>query len=91
MQILTLQLLKTTPPPETKLILGHSIDCFNGLFDNQPVVRDGLISSFHNGIVVNELEIWSDVEIDRQFEIDSEVIIAAALKHLRDKSDLFKL
>ena len=50
--------------PDTNYVLGHSRLITNGLFDNQPVVRDGLIL-FHNGIVVNDKYIWSSIGIDR--------------------------
>jgi len=66
---------------DTKVIMGHSRLITNGLSDNQPVVRDG-ISLIHNGIIVNEAEIWSKVSVDRMFKIDSEAILAIVIENL---------
>lgn len=63
------------------VVLGHSRLITNGLADNQPVVRDGL-AVLHNGIVVNHKSIWNDLKIQRQLEIDTEVIAAIAIQHL---------
>lgn len=71
----------------SNIIFGHSRLITNGLFDNQPVVRDEIIL-VHNGIIVNEDEIWKNVNVKRQFEIDSETIIALALDHLSKGKDL---
>lgn len=65
----------------TKVILGHSRLITNGLSDNQPVVRDG-ICLIHNGIIVNEDEVWGQLDIERKFQIDSETIIGVTLQHL---------
>ncbi len=65
----------------TDVVMGHSRLITNGLGDNQPVVRDGLIL-IHNGIVVNEDEVWSSVSIPRELQIDSEAIIAVAIEAL---------
>ena len=59
----------------SQLVMGHSRLITNGLSDNQPVVRDGLCL-IHNGIIVNDEEIWRDIDVERKFEIDSEAIIA---------------
>ena len=75
------KLLSKTSLTNSNLIFGHSRLITNGLFDNQPVVRDEIIL-IHNGIVVNEKEIWESIDIKRRFEIDSETIIALALNHL---------
>ncbi|MBP6754791.1 MAG: glucosamine 6-phosphate synthetase [Bacteroidia bacterium] len=71
----------------SNIIFGHSRLITNGLFDNQPVVRDEIIL-VHNGIIVNEDEIWKNINVKRQFEIDSETIIALALDHLSKGKDL---
>ncbi len=72
---------------ETKFIMGHSRLITNGLSDNQPVVRDGLIL-IHNGIIVNDSKIWEDISIDRKFEIDSEAIIGLALNFLKEGGEI---
>ena len=72
---------------KTSVVMGHSRLITNGLSDNQPVVRNG-ICLIHNGIVVNDEQIWKDLDIPRQFQIDSEVIIAIAMKHLKEGGEL---
>jgi hypothetical protein len=63
--------------------MGHSRLITNGLGDNQPVMRDGIIV-LHNGIVVNDEDFWKKSKKRRFFEIDSEVIAAAAAQHLEN-------
>jgi asparagine synthetase B (glutamine-hydrolysing) len=72
--------------------MGHSRLVTNGsqLNDenNQPVVKDGVIG-VHNGIIVNESELWSRYQdIRRTYEIDTEVMLALIRKHLRDCGDI---
>lgn len=59
------------------LVMGHSRLITNGLGDNQPVVRNDVIV-IHNGIIVNDKEIWESTGLERKLEIDSEVIAALA-------------
>lgn len=75
------RLLNQLSPMETSVALGHSRLITNGLADNQPVVLDG-VAVLHNGIVVNHESIWNDLKIERQLEIDTEVIAAIALQHI---------
>lgn len=63
------------------IVLGHSRLITNGLSDNQPVIRDNIFT-IHNGIIINENEIWNQISIKRQYTIDSEVIVALALEFL---------
>jgi hypothetical protein len=70
--------------------MGHSRLITNGLLDNQPVVRNDLVL-IHNGIVVNDQQIWRELEVDRQFEIDSEVILGLALQHLKEGGEVVGL
>lgn len=58
----------------------------NGLSDNQPVVRGG-ICVIHNGIIVNDAEVWNHIKPTRALEIDSEVIAAIAEQHLDESGD----
>lgn len=76
-------LLKKQGNIESSFVIGHSRLITNGLTDNQPVVRDGVVV-IHNGIVVNEESIWESIPIERKFEIDSEVIAALAIKYIDD-------
>jgi hypothetical protein len=63
------------------LVMGHSRLITNGLADNQPVYRDG-VCVIHNGIVVNDSALWSQVEKPRHQEIDTEIIAAIVAEHL---------
>jgi glucosamine--fructose-6-phosphate aminotransferase (isomerizing) len=76
-----------TAPQSTFAVMGHSRLVTNGsqLRDenNQPVVKDGIIG-IHNGIIVNENEIWSaHPEMKRAYEIDTEVMLALVRNYLR--------
>lgn len=75
------RLLKTVNVQDFNAIFGHSRLITNGLADNQPVVRDG-ICVLHNGIIVNDADIWKKISPVRQLEIDSEVIAGIAAEHL---------
>lgn len=75
------KLLKKISIGETRLVMGHSRLITNGLADNQPVVRDGIIV-IHNGIVVNYDAIWPKLNKTRELQVDSEVIAAIAADHL---------
>lgn len=71
------KLLALVSPYNSPLVFGHSRLITNGLSDNQPVIRDS-VALIHNGIIVNEDTIWTELEKKRQFKIDSEVILAIA-------------
>jgi len=75
------KLLNKVQPYNSSVVLGHSRLITNGLEDNQPVVK-GNICVIHNGIIVNEKDIWEKIESNKKYEIDSEVIVAIALEHL---------
>ena len=80
------KLLRKSKPYDSSVILGHSRLITNGLGDNQPVVKDN-ICVIHNGIIVNEEEIWQKLKTTRDLKIDSEVIAAIASEHLKDGGD----
>lgn len=65
----------------SKFVIGHSRLITNGLTDNQPVVRDGIVV-IHNGIIVNEKEIWESLPITRELLVDTEVIAALTKNYL---------
>ena len=75
------KLLSKVKPFKSAIVLGHSRLITNGLGDNQPVVR-GKIAAIHNGIIVNEDEVWQKLTAKRLFKIDSELIVAIAEEHL---------
>lgn len=58
--------------------------------NNQPVVVEPLVG-VHNGIVVNDRDIWRDnPELARRAEVDSEAILALMARSLRVGHDLAK-
>jgi hypothetical protein len=76
----------------TFAVMGHSRLVTNGSqlndVNNQPVVKDGVIG-IHNGIIVNEDELWSRYpELHRSYEIDTEVMLALIRKYIRDDYDV---
>lgn len=81
------KLLSQTNISSPNLVFGHSRLITNGLFDNQPVVRDEIIL-IHNGIIVNEDDAWANLKVKREFEIDSEVIIGIAIDHISEGNSL---
>lgn len=84
------RLLKEVRPYASHIVLGHSRLITNGLSDNQPVVRDD-VCVLHNGIVVNDEAIWSQIGKTRAQQIDTEVIAAIAAAHLEEGGDLAQL
>jgi glucosamine--fructose-6-phosphate aminotransferase (isomerizing) len=81
------KLLHVVSPFNSEVVFGHSRLITNGLADNQPVVRDS-IAVIHNGIIVNEDEVWSNLNRQRNFEIDSEVIVAIAEEVLENGGEI---
>jgi glucosamine--fructose-6-phosphate aminotransferase (isomerizing) len=84
------KLLNKVNSYDYKLALGHSRLITNGLGDNQPVVR-GNICALHNGIIVNEKEVWDKLTVNRKYLIDSEVIVAIAEEHLKNNGEISDL
>ena len=81
------KLLGKVKPFKSKVVLGHSRLITNGLTDNQPVIRN-TICVIHNGIIVNEKEIWDQLTLKREYQIDSEVIAAIAEQELLNDEPL---
>lgn len=76
----------------TFAVMGHSRLVTNGSqlneANNQPVVKDGVIG-IHNGIIVNEEDLWSNhPDIQRKYEIDTEIMLALIRKFIRAGWDL---
>lgn len=83
---------RTVGKQRTFAVMGHSRLVTNGSqlndLNNQPVVKDGIIG-IHNGIIVNENELWSrHLDIQRTYEIDTEVMLALVRKYIRDDWDV---
>jgi glucosamine--fructose-6-phosphate aminotransferase (isomerizing) len=62
------------------VVLGHSRLATNGLSElnsnNQPVVKDGAVG-IHNGIIVNDGELWKSFpELERKYDVDTEVFLS---------------
>lgn len=72
-----LKLVKEVKPYVGSIVLGHSRLITNGLSDNQPVHRDN-VSIFHNGIIVNDKEVWGKTKKKKELDIDTEIIAALA-------------
>ncbi len=53
--------------------------------NNQPV-HTGRIVGIHNGIIVNHAELWKRHHLQRQYDVDSEIIFAL-LRHRLDRGD----
>lgn len=81
------RLLRRTAPFGSDVVMGHSRLITNGLSDNQPVIDDGVVV-LHNGIIVNDKDVWSRLDRERRLEIDTEVIAALAVVHLSDGGSL---
>jgi hypothetical protein len=75
------RLLKRQGQLASCFIMGHSRLITNGLFDNQPVVRNGIVV-IHNGIIINDKTVWKKIPVKRKFQIDSEVINGLLLHYL---------
>lgn len=84
------KLLDKVKPYECKIVLGHSRLITNGLGDNQPVIRDN-ICAIHNGIIVNEKEVWDKLTAKRKYQIDSEVIVAIVEEHIKDNGEIAEI
>jgi len=68
--------------------LGHARLVTNGSqledVNNQPVVKDGIVG-IHNGIIVNENELWEKhSDLKREYEIDTEILFALIRKYLNE-------
>ena len=73
-------------------VMGHSRLVTNGSQvrdeNNQPVVKDGVVG-VHNGIIVNDAELWSRYpDIQQKHEIDTEVLLSLVRRHLREGQEL---
>lgn len=84
------KLLNKVEPYDSKIVLGHSRLITNGLDDNQPVVRDN-ICAIHNGIIVNEKDVWEKLTVKRKYKIDSEAIVAIAEEHLKNSGEISEI
>jgi glutamine---fructose-6-phosphate transaminase (isomerizing) len=71
---------------------GHARLVTNGTqlndHNNQPVIKDGIVG-VHNGIVTNVDKLWeTNKDINRQYEIDTEVLLALIRDGLNKNSNI---
>lgn len=83
---------KQTQGPIPVSIIGHSRLVTNGQqfsnFNNQPVVKDGIVA-VHNGIIVNEDILWKQItEIKKEYDVDTEVFLALLEHHYSKANSL---
>ena len=82
-----LNLIKKVKISNSSLLLGHSRLVTNGHSDNQPVIKNEVIL-LHNGIIVNDEEIWNTLESKKEQQIDSEAIAGIAIDFLKSNKDI---
>jgi len=75
------RLISQVRPHRSECVIGHSRLITNGLADNQPIIRDG-VAALHNGIVVNDDLVWSQLTKRRTMTTDTEVIAAIAAEQI---------
>ena len=82
------KLIRKVTPYNSELVIGHSRLVTNGVNDNQPIARDGFIV-IHNGIITNVDELWKkNSSLQRNLEIDTEIIPALLNKYIKSKGDI---
>ena len=70
-------------------IIGHSRLVTNGAQqnseNNQPVIKDGIIG-IHNGIIVNDRELWKKFPfLERKYEVDTEIMLSLIRHFYKDE------
>jgi len=75
-------------------IVGHSRLVTSGAQkfnqNNQPVIKNGLVG-VHNGIIVNDEEIWKQfTAMEREYEVDTEVMLSLIWHFYQDKKSLIE-
>lgn len=64
---------------EAITIIGHSRMVTNGSQENhnnnQPIIKNGKVI-IHNGIIVNDREIWESIPDERLYDVDTEIILS---------------
>ncbi len=73
-------------------VFGHARLVTNGTQlddrNNQPVIKNGIVG-VHNGIIVNVDELWqSHPELQREYEVDSEILLTLFRYHLEKSGSL---
>lgn len=81
------QLLKKTEPYKSSLIMGYNNVLVDSNYDNQPIERDG-ICLINGGEVLNQDELWEEINQEKTYESDSEIIAALANHYLNKSVDI---
>jgi glucosamine 6-phosphate synthetase-like amidotransferase/phosphosugar isomerase protein len=73
-------------------IIGHSRLVTDGIQDlnvnNQPVIKDGAVA-IHNGIIVNNEELWGHfTNMRRIYEVDTEVLLSMLQMFRKEKKSI---
>lgn len=73
-------LFKNLKPKNRLALIGHARLATNGTMENnnnnQPIIKKNLIG-VHNGIVVNDNELWEKFpDLNREFEVDTEIFLS---------------
>lgn len=80
-------------PGTNRVFMGHARLVTNGSFkdnhNNQPVILNDM-AIIHNGIIVNESDLWSCSKLKKQSSVDTEVILARVHEHLHETKDAHK-
>lgn len=81
-----------TKSSKGQFAFGHSRLVTNGTQldhnNNQPIYKDDIIC-VHNGIIVNVDELWEQhPDIQREFEIDTEVLLSLTRKYFSDNDSI---
>ena len=84
------KLLRREPISNMSFFVGHGRLITNGLQDNQPILRDG-IAVIHNGIIVNDRDIWKQINQVPKQQIDSEVIAGLVHYEIQNGTPLDKI
>ncbi|MHA2365875.1 MAG: hypothetical protein ACXAC7_18090 [Candidatus Hodarchaeales archaeon] len=73
-------------------LIGHSRMVTSGSQErrenNQPVLKDGLIA-IHNGIIVNDKELWANnSELNQEYQVDTEILLSLLRKNYKKTKSL---
>ncbi len=81
------------PGGRATTIIGHSRLVTNGAqefhHNNQPVVGQGLIG-IHNGIIVNDDDLWRRYPLERRYQVDTEVLLSLVRHFLAEGRSLIE-
>jgi hypothetical protein len=84
----------TSTSPSPLILIGHTRLVTNGTqeqyYNNQPVIKNGIIG-IHNGIIVNDEQLWkSHPMLEREFNVDTEILLALIYLQLKKNGSLIQ-